>query len=464
MESLEGQVFANCRLGEQIGGGGLTSTYRAVDESTEQNVFVILSGGPELPEEHPGRVRFRQIATIAANLSHPNLPAVPGHGLEGDYDFFIKEEITGRPYSHIISEEGPLSVKDAVQVIEAVANALKDIIKAKVADTVVNADSICLYPDDRIMLAGIYNRESTPPKRWEARFRDHHSVLPSERDHVLSLGALLYHLVSGKERKKHKWVVDPVRSIESDPAIRDLPEDFKHLLSILLRTDQNGYSKIDEVLVALQAISHSAYPAPILQDKLPPEPAPPEPPEARPERLTPPGSKAASRSETAPIPEPSPSPAKAPQPQEAGMTWALVAMILFMAALASVIYVFQHLRTNSDLGGEADPASLEYSMLVKKQESLLGDQRFSEALKLVDSFTRKYPDSQWIKYANNEQELIQKSARNRFKEIQEEVERLKILDKNGDAIELLDHVILHFGLQEIIEEAEAMKANLVKRD
>jgi len=121
MESLEGQVFANCRLGEQIGGGGLTSTYRAVDEATGQNVFVVLCGGPDLPEEHPGRIRFRQIATIAANLSHPNLPAVPGHGIEGNYDFFIKEEITGRPYSHIVSEEGPLSVEAAVNVIKELA-------------------------------------------------------------------------------------------------------------------------------------------------------------------------------------------------------------------------------------------------------------------------------------------------------------------------------------------------------
>jgi hypothetical protein len=467
MESLEGQVFANCRLGEQIGGGGLTSTYRAVDESTGQNVFVILCGRPELPEEHPGRVRFRQIAATAANLSHPNLPAVTGHGLEGDFDFFIKEEITGRPYSHIISEEGPLSVVDAIGVIDGVAKALQDVIKAKVADTVVNADSICPYPDNRIVLAGLFNRESSPPKRWEARFRDHHSVLPSERDHVVSLGALLYHLVSGKERKKHKWNVDPVRSIASDPATRKLPEDFKNLLTILLRTGQGGYSKIDEVLVALKAIDGTAGPDSILKEELPPEPSRQEqPPEAEPERLTPPGSPAVKRPETAPAPEPAHSPAEAPQPQDEGMTWALIVMILFLAALASAIYVYQDISSKSD-GGQAggkNAAGLEYTELVKKLESLVGDQQFTEALKMVESFTKKNSGSHWVEYANNEKDLIRKTALSRFKGIKEEVERLKALDKNEDAVVLLEHVILHFGLQEITSEAEKIRAALVEEN
>jgi len=318
------------------------------------------------------------------------------------------------------------------------------------------------------MLAGICNRESSPPKRWEFRFRDHHSVLPSERDHVLSLGALLYHLVSGKERKKHKWVVDTVRSIESDPATRKLPEDFKNLLTILLRTGRDGYSTIDEVLVSLNAIGGTVHSGPILRDELPPEPAPPEkPPVAKPELLTPPGSKAVIRTETEPAPESPPAPSAAPLPQETGMTWTVVVLVLFLAALASAVYVFQHVRTGSgdaSQSGGQDSASLEYTELVKNRKSLSEDQQFNEALKLVDSFTRKHPDSKWTEYAGNEKELILKAARNRFEEIKEEVEHLKTLDKNDDAVELLDGVILHFGVYEIVQESKKMRAEFLKGD
>ena len=146
------------------------------------------------------------------------------------------------------------------------------------------------------------------------------------------------------------------------------------------------------------------------------------------------------------------------------MTGALVIMILFLVALASAIYVFQHIRTKSD-GGQAsgqDAASLEYTELVKQREDLVGEQQFSDALKMVEAFTKKHSGSKWIEYANNERELIRKSAMSRFKEIKEKVEHLKTLDKNDDAVELLDHVILHFGIPEIIREAETIRAELIK--
>lgn len=124
---LQGQRLNHFELLEQIGGGGMGAVFRARDERLGRTVAVkvvpFAAGDPDLQR------RFRNEAQSAAKLDHPLIARVFEVGNDGLWYYIVFEYIDGANIRDIVSQDGPLSLDDAVyytcQVAEAIGHASK---------------------------------------------------------------------------------------------------------------------------------------------------------------------------------------------------------------------------------------------------------------------------------------------------------------------------------------------------
>lgn len=116
------------RLGDVIGTGGMSEVYRATDSLLGRDVAIKMLR-PEMARDVNFRERFRKEAQNSGRLNHPNIVAVYDTG-EADEDgmaipYIVMELVHGRTLRDLVREDGPLSPREAAQVLIPVAHALQ---------------------------------------------------------------------------------------------------------------------------------------------------------------------------------------------------------------------------------------------------------------------------------------------------------------------------------------------------
>ncbi len=111
------------RLEEQIGSGGMSTVYRAFDETLERWVAIKLmhrsmSGDPLQLE------RFRREARTVARLSNPNVVTVIDAGEDDGHPYIVLEYVEGETLKALIKRGGPMPVTDAVAYALEIGRAL----------------------------------------------------------------------------------------------------------------------------------------------------------------------------------------------------------------------------------------------------------------------------------------------------------------------------------------------------
>lgn len=109
---------------ERVGTGGMALVYRARCTLLHRDVAVKV-----LKEEHTQDEeflsRFRQEARAAASLSHPNVVSIYDVGEESGLPYIVMEHIEGPTLKEWVSEKGPLSVDQALDITQQVLSALE---------------------------------------------------------------------------------------------------------------------------------------------------------------------------------------------------------------------------------------------------------------------------------------------------------------------------------------------------
>ena len=98
-----------------LGRGGMAYVYRAYDHTLERPVAVKVLRA-EYANDPQFRERFRQEATAAARLSHPNIVTVYDFGYDDEYLFMVMEYVPGMTLRALIDEQGPLPVEQALHL------------------------------------------------------------------------------------------------------------------------------------------------------------------------------------------------------------------------------------------------------------------------------------------------------------------------------------------------------------
>ena len=113
------------RVLRRIADGGMATVYLAVDERLDREVALKVMR-EHLTHDESFVTRFRREARSSASLSHPNVVAVFDQGEDDGHIFLAMEYVPGLTLREVLHEEGPLSPRAALDVLEPVLMALAE--------------------------------------------------------------------------------------------------------------------------------------------------------------------------------------------------------------------------------------------------------------------------------------------------------------------------------------------------
>src|ERR671921_768734 len=124
MSTLLGTILnGRYRLEARIGTGGMSSVYRAIDETLERRVAIKLMNR-EIADDADQLERFRREARAVAQLSHPHIVGVIDAGEDEGRPYIVLEYVEGETLKERIRRMGSLPVDEAIAYAIEIARAL----------------------------------------------------------------------------------------------------------------------------------------------------------------------------------------------------------------------------------------------------------------------------------------------------------------------------------------------------
>jgi len=112
------------RLEEKIGSGGMSTVYRAFDETLERWVAIKLMHR-EISSDSDQLERFRREARAVASLNHPHVVTVIDFGEDADHPYIVFEYVEGENLKDRVRRAGRLPVPEAVAYAIEIGRALE---------------------------------------------------------------------------------------------------------------------------------------------------------------------------------------------------------------------------------------------------------------------------------------------------------------------------------------------------
>jgi eukaryotic-like serine/threonine-protein kinase len=243
--AMAGQRFGDYELLEEISRGGMGVVFRARQVSLDRLVAIkMLLFGPLASTEVVQR--FRTEAAAAASLQHPNIVAIHEVGIHEKQHFFVMDYVAGRSLADIV-RDGPLEPKRAAHYVKKIAEAIHYAHDKGILHRDLKPSNVLIDEDDqpRVTDFGLAKRleketELTlsgqvlgspsymPPEQAAA-----HRGVVGKRSDVYSLGAILYHLLTGRAPFVASSVAETLAQVQTadpvSPTILNphLPGDLK---------------------------------------------------------------------------------------------------------------------------------------------------------------------------------------------------------------------------------------------
>ena len=204
-----GKVFVSARLANflvhgNIGEGEMGSIYRATDETLDREVAIKLlrgsyAGDPESCE------RLRKEACALGRLNHPRVAQVHALSFSNGHPYLVMELVTGQDFSRKVQEEGHLDERVVLRMAADVAEGLAALNREGLVHSDIKPANIVMDRDGNSKLVDF-------GLTGMARYDSNHNLMGTpdyiapelifgEKDSlcsdIFSLGATLYHLLSG---------------------------------------------------------------------------------------------------------------------------------------------------------------------------------------------------------------------------------------------------------------------------
>ncbi len=124
MSTLLGTTLSGrYRLDARIGAGGMSTVYRALDETLQRQVAIKLMNR-EVATDSDHLVRFRREARAVAQLSHPHIVGVIDAGEDEGRPYIVFEYVEGETLKERIRRLGRLPIAEAVAYAIEISRAL----------------------------------------------------------------------------------------------------------------------------------------------------------------------------------------------------------------------------------------------------------------------------------------------------------------------------------------------------
>ena len=210
LESGPRRVIGGFEIIEKIGEGGMGAVFKARQVSMDRLVALKLL--PErLAQNEEFTARFLREARTAAKLDHVNVVRGIDVGRDGEDYYFAMEFVEGESVAKVLKREGVMPEERAVRIAVQVARALSHAWEQKLIHRDIKPDNILLTKNDVAKLADLGLARSTQQDsmmmtQTGVAVGTPHYMSPEQtrgeksidiRTDIYSLGATLYHLVTG---------------------------------------------------------------------------------------------------------------------------------------------------------------------------------------------------------------------------------------------------------------------------
>lgn len=261
-----------------VGVGATGAVYKARDTKLDRMVALKLLK-PSVLQSDSATARSRIEARIGASLQHPNVVVVHDYGVHHQRIFLAQEFIDGESLQDLIERDGALSADCALDIVQQVVSALNDAASAGVVHRDIKPANLLLMergskrvnargPFVKVTDFGLAFRRvtSTDATRLTVdgatlgtpSYAAPEQLVDSTVDHradIYSLGATLYHMVTGQQpfhgANAFKAIADKMSGNEDwrHEATDDLPPS---LLALIL---DMTHHKVEDRIASYQELA-----------------------------------------------------------------------------------------------------------------------------------------------------------------------------------------------------------------
>ncbi len=258
-----------------LGEGGMGVVYRAVDTILDEPVALKviserLVGGQDSVE------RMKREVVLARRVSHPNVCRIYDIGeSEIGVPYVSMEYIDGKPLGNLISQGGPLSLREGVPLARQVLDALSAAHKVNVIHRDLKPDNIMITKDGRavIMDFGLsLSEDSRRVTQAGSVIGTPHYMAPEQvrgqnvdpRADLYAIGVILFRMFTGRlpfsggiiEILRGHLETPPPRPRELNPGIPELLEGI--ILTALEKDPARRFASAEAFLLALDPVEPAA--------------------------------------------------------------------------------------------------------------------------------------------------------------------------------------------------------------
>ena len=199
------------RILRKLGSGGMANVYLAEDEELGRRVAIKILNDRHASDDQFVE-RFRREASNAAGLSHPNIVSIYDRGeAEGTY-YIAMEYLEGRSLKERIVADGPLPIRDAVEVTRQILRAIGFAHRRGIVHRDIKPHNVLLVQDgpgdERFKVTDFGISRTTASQMTEAGSivgtaqylspEQARGAPVDQRSDVYSVGIVLYELLTGK--------------------------------------------------------------------------------------------------------------------------------------------------------------------------------------------------------------------------------------------------------------------------
>jgi WD40 repeat protein/serine/threonine protein kinase len=260
------QRFGDYELLEEIARGGMGVVFKARQSSLDRLVAIkmLLFGSLAGAEEVQ---RFRTEAAAAASLQHPNIVAIHEVGFRDGQYFIAMDYVEGRSLAEIV-QPGPLPPRRAATYVKNIGEAIQYAHERGILHRDLKPSNVLIDEHDQpkvtdFGLAKRLEKDSEltlsgqvmgSPSYMAPEQAAAHRGLVGKRSDVYSLGAVLYHLLTGRPPFVAATVAETLQQVQNtepvSPTVLNphLPRDLKTIcLKCLEKAPARRYQSAQEL-------------------------------------------------------------------------------------------------------------------------------------------------------------------------------------------------------------------------
>ena len=275
IEATRDQQIPGYKILGKLGAGAMAAVFKAKQLSLDRKVAIKVLPG-KLSENADYVEMFYKEGKAAAKLNHPNIVGAYDVGEAGGFHYFVMEYVEGHTLFDELAKGKIFEEEEAVGIIIQIARALEHAHRQGLIHRDVKPKNIMVDTNGRVKLADMgLARLTNDPETAQAEagraFGTPYYISPEQirgrvdidaRADLYSLGATLYHLVTGKvpfegptpAAVMHKHLKDAL--VPPDHVNTNLSAGLGEVVEVMMaKSRRHRYPSASDLLVDLEAIA-----------------------------------------------------------------------------------------------------------------------------------------------------------------------------------------------------------------